>query len=204
MDIHVGGRRDVTANYVNTSTNPNVYANADPLADFISEFNARGYGFIWGWAGQDWSDGDPDDGNKRTLYLQRNYFKFGKTDYNSGIILPVLNALKGSADIMVSFDWCYCMTGTRKPDYTTLTLVADGSGVFNATNTNISEELVSGQEVDEEGYTSLAWQHAEVRLNGANAHTRITIRPTYNDPSITNPYRGQNRWYLDNIKIVTK
>ena len=196
-----GAGDDVTANTVNTDTAPNVFANADALAEFIAEFQKRGYGYVWGWKDQEWSDGDPDNGNKRTLYLQRNYLKFGKTNYSSGIILPVLSAIEGGDDITVSFDWCYCMTGGNKPDLTTLKLVVTGGGLFE-NGTAISDEIVSGQVVADDGTTSLAWQHAEVRINGATSATRITIRPANNDPDVTNSARHQNRWYLDNIKVL--
>ena len=196
-----GAGDDVTANTVNTDTAPNVFANADALAEFIAEFQKRGYGYVWGWKDQEWSDGDPDNGNKRTLYLQRNYLKFGKTNYSSGIILPVLSAIEGGDDITVSFDWCYCMTGGNKPDLTTLKLVVTGGGLFE-NGTAISDEIVSEQVVADDGTTSLAWQHAEVRINGATSATRITIRPANNDPDVTNSARHQNRWYLDNIKVL--
>ena len=39
---------------------------------------------------------------------------------------------------------------------------------------------------------------------GAGAGTRIFLAPANPDPRISNPDRGQNRWYLDNIKIVVK
>ena len=197
-----GAGDDVSANSVNTDTAPNVFANADALADFIAEFQKRGYGYVWGWKDQEWSDGDPDNGNKRTLYLQRNYLKFGKTSYSSGIILPALSTIEGSDDITVSFDWCYCMTGGSKPDLTTLKLVVTGGGVFDENGTTTSEEILSGQVVGDDGLTSLAWQHAEVRINGATSATRITIRPANNDPDVTNSARHQNRWYLDNIKVL--
>ncbi len=192
---------DVSANSVNTDTAPNVFANAEAFASFISEFQQRGYGYIWGWKNQDWSDGDPDNGNKRTLYLQRNYLKFGKTSYSSGIVLPALSAIEGSDDIVLSFDWCFCMTGTGKPDLTTLKLDVTGGGSFDENGTASSEEILSGQVVEEDK-TKLEWQHVEIRINGATSATRIAIHPAYSDPDVTNSARHQNRWYLDNIKVL--
>ncbi len=199
-----GAGDDVKANSVNTDTAPNVFANADKFAEFIAEFQKRGYGYVWGWAGQEWSAGDPDSGDKRTLYLQRNYLKFGKTGKSSGIILPALEKLSSAKDVVLTFDWCYCMTGTNKPDLTTLTLTLTGGGTFEATASTTSEEIVSAQVVGEDGNTSLAWQPVSITIKGATAATRITIRPTNNDPKVTNSSRNQNRWYLDNVKIVAK
>ena len=196
-----GAGDDVTANTVNTDTAPNVFANADALASFIEEFQNRGYGYVWGWKGQEWSSDTPDNGNKRTLYLQRNYLKFGKTSYSSGIILPALSAIPGTDDIDVTFDWCWCMTGGSKPDLTSLALVVSGGGVFDATGSEISEEITSTQPTEGD-QTKLEWQHASVRIKGATAATRVTIRPYNNDPDVTNSARHQNRWYLDNIKVL--
>ena len=51
--------------------------------------------------------------------------------------------------------------------------------------------------------TKLEWQHVKVRILGATPETRITIRPTNNDPKVTSS-RDQNRWYLDNIRVVSE
>ena len=191
---------DIKANTVGSA--PNVFTKAG-LEDFFEAFTTRGYTYIWGWKDQDWSDGEPDNGNKETLYLQKNYLKFGKTDYSSGIILPALSKIDGSADIQLNFDWCWCMTGGSKADLTTLTIVVTGGGTVADTGTATSSPLVSAQPNEgTDNITKLEWQHASVRINGATSATRITIRPTYNDPTVDNPARRQQRWYLDNIMIV--
>ena len=66
-----------------------------------------------------------------------------------------------------------------------------------------SFELTSDQPTADD-QTKLEWQHATVTISGADAQTRIILRPTNVDPYVSNAARGQNRWYLDNIKIVTK
>ena len=191
---------DIKANSVGSA--PNVFTKAG-LEDFMEAFKTRGYTYIWGWKGQDWSDGDPDNGNKQTLYLQKNYLKFGKTDYSSGIILPALTKIDGTADVELTFDWCWCMTGGSKADLTTLTVVVTGGGTIAATGTDTSSPIVSGQPNEgADNLTKLEWQHVSVRINGATSATRITIRPTYSDPTVDNPARRQQRWYLDNIMIV--
>ena len=193
---------DIKNNVVDTDHAPNVFGNAEAFADFISAFQTKGYGYVWGWKGQDWSNGSPDNGNKRTLYLQRNYLKFGKSKYSSGIILPALSSIEGTDDILLSFDWCSCMTGTGLPDLTTLAVVVADGGTFEENGTTTSDEIKSAQPIDDAGKTKLEWQHVEIRINGATSATRITIRPFNADPDVTNSARHQNRWYLDNVKVV--
>ena len=181
---------DVTNNSVGSS--PNIFTNA-ALQPILADLQTKGYGFIWGGKNLEWSTAEPDSGNGRTLYLQKNYLKFGKSDYSSGLILPALTALTSAANVELTFDWCWCMTGGAKPDIMTLTAAVEGGE---------STELSSTQPTADD-QTKLEWQHASVTINGATAETRITLRPTNSDPYVSNT-RGQNRWYLDNIKIVTK
>ena len=188
---------DVANNSVGSS--PNAFTKAE-VADALALFQAKGYGYVWGWKGQDWSDGTPDDGNKQTLYLMHNYLKFGKTSYNSGIILPALSGITGMEDVDLTFDWSWCMTGASKPDIMTLTVTVTGGGTIAATGTEVSGEIQSGQPTEGD-LTRLEWQHAKVRILGATPETRITIRPTNADPSISST-RKQNRWYLDNVKVA--
>ena len=188
---------DVANNSVGSS--PNAFTKAE-VADALAELQNRGYGYVWGWAGQDWSDGVPDNGNKQTLYLMHNYLKFGKTSYNSGIILPAMSGISGTADVDLTFDWCWCMTGASKPDIMTLTVTVSGGGKLADTGTEVSGNIESAQPTEGD-LTKLEWQHAKVKIIGATSSTRITIRPTNADPSITSS-RKQNRWYLDNIRVV--
>ena len=85
-----GAGNDVSENVVNTDAAPNIFGTAE-LSGIVDELVKRGYGYVWGWKGQDWSDGTPDNGNKRTLYLQRNYLKFGSSARR--LIAPVLFCL---------------------------------------------------------------------------------------------------------------
>ncbi|MBP5566109.1 MAG: BACON domain-containing protein [Bacteroidales bacterium] len=181
---------DVTSNSVGSS--PNIFT-TEALKPILTDLQTKGFGYIWGGKGLEWSTAEPDSGNGRTLYLQKNYLKFGKSDYNSGIILPALSSLTASANVELTFDWCWCMTGGSKPDIMTLTAEVVGG---------VATELTSAQPTAED-QTKLEWQHASVTITGATAETRIVLRPTNSDPYVQNT-RGQNRWYLDNIKIVVK
>ena len=187
---------DVGTNTVGSS--PNIFTN-EKLTTLLAELQTRGYGYVWGWKDQAWSDGTPDDGNKKTLYLDKNYLKFGKTSYSSGIILPALKDLTAATDVTLTFDWCWCKTSSNNPDLMTLTVTVSGGGTIEATGTETSGEIESGQ--SKENPTKLEWQHASVKIKGATATTRITIRPTNNDPDVSNSARHQNRWYLDNIVV---
>ena len=188
---------DVANNTVGSS--PNAFTKSE-VAGALAELQNRGYGYIWGWKGQDWSDGTPDSGNKQTLYLMHNYLKFGKTSYNSGLILPAMSGISGTADVDLTFDWCWCMTGASKPDIMTLTVTVTGGGTLADTGTEVSGNIESAQPTEGD-LTKLEWQHAKVKILGATASTRITIRPTNTDPEVTST-RKQNRWYLDNIRVV--
>ena len=188
---------DVANNSVGSA--PNAFTKAE-VADALAELQTRGYGYVWGWKDQDWSDGTPDNGNKQTLYFMHNYLKFGKTSYNSGIILPALSQIGGTADVDLTFDWCWCMTGASKPDVMTLTVTVTGGGRLADTGTEVSGNIESAQPTEGD-LTKLEWQHAKVRILGATPSTRITIRPTNADPSITST-RKQNRWYLDNVRVT--
>ncbi|MBR5924064.1 MAG: BACON domain-containing protein [Bacteroidales bacterium] len=181
---------DVTNNSVGSS--PNIFTTT-ALQPILTTLQEKGYGYIWGGKGLEWSTAVPDSGNGQTLYLQKNYLKFGKSDYSSGLILPALTSLTAAANVELTFDWCWCMTGKSKPDIMTLTVAVAGGE-----NTELSSTQPTADDL-----TKLEWQHASVTINGATAETRITLRPTNSDPYVSNT-RGQNRWYLDNIKIVVK
>lgn len=192
--------RDDVANNSVYNSSPNAFTKTD-VAGALAELQTRGYGYVWGWKDQDWSDGLPDSGNKQTLYFMHNYLKFGKTSYNSGLILPALSTISGTADVDLTFDWCWCMTGGAKPDVMTLTVTVTGGGKLADTGTEVSGNIESTQPTEGD-QTKLEWQHAKVRILGATPSTRITIRPTNADPGVSNSVRNQNRWYLDNVRVA--
>ena len=182
---------------------PNVFTMSSS-EQFLSAFYERGYKFLWGTLGStEFTEGpDPEQKDSRVMYIQSNYLKFGKTKYNGAIVLPALSAIEGTADVVIEFDWCWQVTGANKADIMTMSLDAT-AGTFEATGAATSAELESTQSTVD-GESHLAWQHATVVLNGATAETLLTIRPTNADPSIQNPERNQNRWFLDNIKVTLK
>ena len=169
-----------------------------PAAEFVEEFTRRGYAYFYSQKGDAAFTYDLTN-HPAALYLQRNYLKFGRSDINAGLILPALSAITGSADVTIEFDWCWQVTGSYNPDIMTLQLDARNGGTFE-NGTETSAELTSEQPTASKS-SKIEWQHATVKLNGATPKTVLHIRPTNPDPYTSNT-RGQNRWYLDNIKIT--
>ena len=180
------------------ATAPSAY-DCDKTADFVAEFSKRGYAYLFSQKGDTAFTYDLTN-DPKALYLQRNYLKFGRSDINAGLILPALSALTGSTDVTIEFDWCWQVTGSYNPDIMTLQLDAKNGGTFE-NGTETSAELTSNQPTASKA-SKIEWQHATVKLKGATSKTVIHMRPTNPDPYISNTSRGQNRWYLDNIKIT--
>ncbi|MCR5326998.1 MAG: BACON domain-containing protein [Bacteroidales bacterium] len=193
---------DAVATNNPSATAPNVFTTTT-CEGFLNEFSSRGYGYYEGKQGMEWTDVTAENIPAKVLYLQKNYLKFGKSDWNSGITLPALSSLSSKANVALDFDWCWQVTGGFKPDLMTITVEIVGNGVCADNNDSLSPHIQSAQsQVD--GESKIEWQHASITLNGVDSGTRIKIRPTNYDPYVENPARGQNRWYLDNIKVVTK
>ncbi len=201
------GAGDAVATNDPSTTAPNVFGTADWCSAFQADFMGRGYGYF---EGANLKNKDPHDWQivdathtppYKVLYLQKNYLKFGKSDCNSGIILPAMSAIEGTADVTVEFDWCWQVTGSFNADIMTLTVEIVGNGKCADSNDALSSPIESAQS-QESGNSKIEWQHASVNLTGIDKDTRIKIRPTNYDPYIENPSRGQNRWYLDNIKVA--
>ena len=179
---------------------------ADWADAFFAEFNKIGYQYLWSTVGdKEFKEGveqvaNPSIGKEGSMYACKNYLKFGQTSYSGALRLPALSSIQGTANIQIDFDWCWQVTGSNNPDIMTMS-VQTTHGKFEQTGLLMSEALESQQSQDG-GQSHLAWQHATVILTEATPETVLTIRPTYADPDKQNPERHQNRWYLDNIKII--
>lgn len=201
------GAGDSVASNNPSATAPNIYSIAD-LEPLRNELANRGYDFFNATNKKDGSVADADwlpitETNYNVVYLQKNYLKFGKSDVSAGIKLPALTGLTVPSDVKIEFDWCWQVTGAFKADLMTLQLDALNGGSFDATGTTVSEECTSAQSTVD-GESKIEWQKASVILKGATSATVIKIRPTNVNPYVSNPERGQNRFYLDNIKISVK
>ena len=179
---------------------------ADWADQFFAEFNRIGYQYLWSTVGdKEYKLGpeqapNPSVGKEGSMYACKNYLKFGQSSYNGALRLPALSSIEGKVNVQIDFDWCWQVTGANKPDIMTVS-VETTDGKFEQTGLALSEALESTQS-QEDGESHLAWQHATVILTEASAQSVLTIRPTYADPNRQNPARNQNRWYLDNIKII--
>ena len=179
---------------------------ADWADAFFAEFNKIGYQYLWSTVGdKEFKVGpeqaaNPSVGKDGSMYACKNYLKFGQTSYSGALRLPALSSIQGTKNVQIDFDWCWQVTGANKPDIMTVS-VETTSGKFEQTGLTMSENLESAQSTVD-GESHLAWNHATVILTEATAETVLTIRPTYADPDKQNAERHQNRWYLDNIKII--
>lgn len=171
----------VEENTDSSAGSPNLYTKAE-LRPLLNELIARGY----------------DDLNPaaKVVYPQRNYFKFGKTGNNTGLRLP---STCPSGDAEISFDWSPHMKGasTYAIDPVDIVVEIEGTGkvVTAAGPASVS---------DPTGFTwethQLGWKRATFQLQGLSPSDRIIIRPQ----NMTVGSKVVNRWYVDNISIVTK
>lgn len=184
---------------------PNVWKMSSSQ-DFFAKFQEIGYQYLWSTVGdKEFKPGpamEPNGGVGKdgSMYIQKDYLKFGQTSYSGAIVLPALTSIQGQANIMIDFDWCWQVTGSYNPDIMTLT-VESNNGKFEQTGTAVSQNLESAQSQEKEA-SKIEWQHVSIVLTEATPETKLTIRPTYADPDKQNKARHQNRWYLDNIKII--
>lgn len=191
-------------NYPST-TAPNVWKMTSSQ-EFFDKFNEIGYQYLWGTVGDKEFKLGPEQApnggvsKEGSMYIQKDYLKFGQTSYNGALRLPALSAIPDQVNIVIDFDWCWQVTGSYNPDIMTLT-VESNNGKFESTGTPVSHNLESAQSQEAEK-SKIEWQHVSIVLTEATAETVLTIRPTYADPDKQNKARHQNRWYLDNIKII--
>ncbi len=145
---------------------------------------ARGYEFLRTCA--------PDKKAGECIYLNGNYFKFGKTSYQGGIILPAIEALGdgGIEGLKLSFVWSSQRQGSGVVDPTELVVI-----LKNGDEETPVATLQHG--IPDNG--KLVWVNADVDLSGAKVdkNTRIIIRNT----DAQWPNSKALRWFLDNIKI---
>ncbi len=164
----------------------NIYTTlANNGCDVLGELRSRGY-----------TDLNP---GFKTIYLQDAYFKFGKTDCQSGLTLPLFK-IDGEQDIVVAFRWCSQMQGSGKIDNTHMVVAIDGPGtVVTAKGTadaKISDPLAHTQKQGQ-----MIWQDAMFTIKGATTATAVTIRSNeFGSPD--NVVKSVFRYYLDDIEVM--
>lgn len=151
----------------------------------LEELRARGY-----------TDLNP---SLATIYLQDAYFKFGATDKQSGLTLPLMK-MEGTQDIAVQFKWCCHLSGALNVDKVNLVVSIEGPGTVvredGASDAKVSDPIKSKQEKGQ-----MFWQDVTVKINGATSGTFITICPE----SILGGKEsesGVHRYYLDDISVM--
>lgn len=158
------------------ATAPQIY-NTNNLIDgqrAIDALEARGYSF----------DLTPTANGQ--VYLQKNYLKFGKTDYQGSINLPALKEVPLGTKGTLTFDWAPMVGSSHKFDPVSITVtVTNGDEVMTyGPFTHSFVDVVS----------ELEWLHVEIKDIDINDQTRINIKG-----ESTNKYP---RWFLDNLKLV--
>lgn len=125
--------------------------------------------------------------SSKTVYVcGGNYLKFSKTNNCNGVRLPAF-AIEGTDDLRLTFDW-----GKNDTDAVELEVEIEGSGTIDGASKSAVLTV-------SEGFT---WKSETIIINGANAGTRICIRPTtyigkvHSDGTLY-------RWFLDNVEVVS-
>lgn len=173
-----------------SASSGNLTANADETHTFLSLLQERGYSFI-----STKYESMEDTATEKLVYLQKNYLKFGKKGYYSGIILPKVAALgDGVSDAKISFDWTPNRRDNGSYDPTKLVIVL--------TNGSKNEQYFVDP-LNIENNTPLKFYNTVVDLKGATLtkDTKITIRPV--DELFPAQVKENFRWYVDNIKIYS-
>ncbi len=131
------------------------------------------------------------------IYLQQNYLKFGKTDYQAGLTLPSIEGVPENATVQLSFDWAPMVGSTRKFDPVQLIIyVTNGDRVTEL-------EPIGHKFVDTVDH--LSWLHVDIRLDGITItkNTRITIKSdAWGENKVTAGSNVYRRWFIDNIKVT--
>lgn len=151
-----------------------IYSNAECMTNFsqtLNDYNAAG----------------------KCIYVADGYLKLGRGNNQGGVTiknnLDIDNGKK--ANVIVSFDMA-----NNKTDNTTIVVEISGDGtIVGGQSATLSQEFTPVRNTD----ASQPWQwsrNQQVKIEGATANTRITIRSAQHGIS------GYYRWFLDNIKVT--
>lgn len=165
---------------------PNIHTVEALKTTLLPEFERRGYTFVC----------QPE--TTTSVYIQNNYLKFGRTDVQSGIVLPSIDNIPKGAKVQISFDWAPMVGGTRKFDQVEIVVVV--------TNGENSVEYGPVGHTFKDEIDVQSWLHADIVLENATIteSTKITIRTkVWGESSSTNGgTKIYQRWFIDNIKIT--
>lgn len=124
----------------------------------------------------------------KQVYLQRNYFKFGLTGLQAGLVLPKFEVPENTP-FEILFDWAP-MKGSGGFDSVNLVIVVENDG--REVQKTVPPHTLSSDD-------HCAWMHAQIELTGLKVdnNTKITIRPSDDQW----PHAEAKRYFLDNIKV---
>lgn len=133
-------------------------------------------------------------------YLQRNYIKFGLTNFFTGITIPKLeNTPAEDEELVLSFDWCSQRRGDKATsawDPTALVVIVR-NGETETQYLVPTHTFATGSPYE--------WVHANVALTDAkiDKETRITVRNIDEQwPGNAADNTDKCRWFIDNIKLA--
>ena len=133
----------------------------------------------------------------KCIYLQDGYLKFGKTDYQAGLILPSIDNIPAGTKLKLTFDYAPMVGGTRKFDPVKV--------IVTIKNGDDETEVGSFGHSFVDTESTLSWLHAEAVIEGINItkETQIIFKSDgWGDTKATTGSSVYKRWFLDNIKIV--
>ncbi len=151
----------------------------------------KGYSFLTSKV-----EGKKDQTPGQQIYLNKNYLKFGKTDYFSGITLPAIKNVPYGATVTLSFDASSQRRGSGMWDPTELVvIVKNGEDVKT-----YPVVLPRPADTDGEPFTDFKWENLSVVLEGAVIDKNTTISIRNSDAQ----WPGSNalRWFMDNISLT--
>lgn len=168
---------DVSANSPGiTGIKLNIDGTEMSLFDYTEQ--VKGYKFVY------------DKNDKARTYLNRNYFKFGKTGNHSGITLPSIDVEAGTP-LILQFDWSGMRQGSGKIDPVHLYVEVNCNGAIGK---------IDVPELNWENDHPLEWVRAEVDLSDYKIDKNSTITITQTEWEVSTA----NRWFLDNVKVKLK
>lgn len=168
---------DGAANLYTTLVNNNIL--------LLDELRKRGY-----------ADLNP---GQKTIYLQDAYLKYGATNKQSGLVLPLFK-ISGEQDLVVSFKWCSQMQGSGALDKTEMVIEISGPGTIvtsaGTPDAKISDGVKHSQKTGE-----MFWNEASFTIKGATVATSISFHPKQFG-SEESPVSGTYRYYLDDLEVM--
>lgn len=160
---------------------PNIYSFN---STYLPLFQNHGYGDI-----------NPTD---KTVYYCSHYIKMGRTNIQTGIILPQLTNMEKRkvANITLSFDIAPVINGSEKADATEIVVEVKGPGSVNSDIKKVSDAMKHG--ITGSGQ----WKTMSVSLYGITNRSEIIIKSLQQRQPDGTATNGAFRWYMDNIKMV--